>query len=68
VFVENLNPIPEKKKGCQMAAFFVLVEVAGLEPASASPPPSALHAYSAIYFNAVLPDGQGKHNAIPDKF
>ncbi len=64
----NQSPELKTKKAARRQPLFVLVEVAGVEPASASPLPLALHAYSAILFNAVLPDGQGKHNAIPDKF
>jgi hypothetical protein len=36
---------PEKQKGHTMVTLsFLLVELAGVEPASANPPPSALHA------------------------
>ena len=45
-----------------------LVEAAGIEPASANPPPLALHAYSVIHFNRTLPDGQGSCSAIPVMF
>lgn len=41
-----------------------MVETAGIEPASASPLPSALHAYSDILFNWQLPAGRGKQTAI----
>ncbi len=44
-----------------------MVEAAGIEPASADPPPLALHAYSVYCFNVMQPDCQGKHNAIPVK-
>jgi hypothetical protein len=40
-----------------------LVEAAGIEPASADPPPLDLHAYSIFYFNCLQPDGQGKQTA-----
>ena len=46
----------------------VLVETAGIEPASARPPPSALHAYPRLCFNWRLPDGQGRPPAIPVEF
>ena len=42
-----------------------MVETAGIEPASASPLPSALHAYSGPSFNCLLPAGLGKQAAIP---
>jgi len=45
-----------------------LVEAAGIEPASASTPPSALHAYPILKFNQQLPNGRGKLMAILDKF
>ena len=45
--------------------FCCLVEMAGIEPASASTPPSALHAYPIFRFNQQLPDRQGKLMAIP---
>jgi len=45
-----------------------MVEAAGIEPASANPPLSALHAYSIYYFNYQLPNGQGKQLAILFKF
>ena len=45
-----------------------MVEAAGIEPASASPLPWALHAYSIYCFNRVLPDRQGTHTAIPKGF
>ncbi len=40
-----------------------LVEAAGIEPASADPPPLDLHAYSIFCFNCLQPDGQGKQTA-----
>ncbi len=39
-----------------------------IEPASASTPPLALHAYPVLKFSQQLPNGQGKLKAIPDKF
>lgn len=41
-----------------------MVEAAGIEPASANPPPLALHAYSVYCFNAMQPGRQGKQDAI----
>ncbi len=41
-----------------------MVEAAGIEPASASPLPLALHAYPVYCFSRLLPDGQGKQPAI----
>jgi len=46
----------------------VMVEAAGIEPASASPLPLALHAYPNLWFNRTLPDGQGRRTAIPIRF
>jgi len=46
----------------------VLVEAAGIEPASASPLPSVLHAYPVYCFNRTLPDRQGRRPAIPSAF
>ena len=43
----------------------VMVEAAGIEPASVRPLPSALHAYPGLCFNRLLPDGQGRQTAIP---
>jgi len=43
----------------------VLVEAAGIEPASAGPPPSDLHAYSVFDCRRPLPDGQGKRPLSP---
>ena len=41
-----------------------LVETAGIEPASANPLPSVLHAYpSLLRFNRWIPDGQGRPTA-----
>jgi hypothetical protein len=36
-----------------------LVEAAGIEPASVSPRPSALHAYSVYYLTSHWPDEKG---------
>jgi len=55
------NPLAETPGG------FILVEAAGIEPASANPLPLALHAYSVNSFNRLLPDGQGSQTAIPVK-
>ena len=46
----------------------ILVEAAGIEPASASPLPQALHVYSVYCFNCRLPDEQGTPTAIPRVF
>ncbi len=51
-----------------MATFRRLVEAAGIEPASASTPPLALHAYSVYCFNQQQPDGQGQLMAISVRF
>ena len=42
-----------------------LVEAAGIEPASASPLPQALHAYPLYCFNWQQPERQGPLTAIP---
>ena len=42
-----------------------MVEAAGIEPASASPLPLALHAYRVYCFNWQQPDVQGTLTAIP---
>jgi len=39
-------------------ALFLLVEVAGIEPASASPPHQDLHAYSVINLAISYPTGR----------
>jgi len=44
------------------------VEAAGIEPASASPLPSVLHAYPVYCFNQTLPDRQGRRTASPCGF
>ena len=45
--VSGLNPTPDPQtKKPPQGWFCCLVEMAGIEPASASTPPSALHAYS----------------------
>ncbi len=58
----DIKKKPGKKPG------FLVVEAAGIEPASASPPPEDLHAYPVYCFSRLLPDGQGQQPAIPDKF
>jgi hypothetical protein len=45
--------------------FLLLVEAAGIEPASASSPPLVLHAYPVLGFNWLLPNRQGSQTAIP---
>ena len=41
-------PPPQTKKGCLAATLVCLVEAAGIEPASANPLPSDLHAYPRL--------------------
>jgi len=57
-----------KKANQEWLAFIKVVEAAGIEPASASPLPSALHAYPVYCFNRQQPDGQGQLTAIPVRF
>ena len=46
------------KKGHLKVAFVLLVEAAGIEPASASPPLRGLHAYSVINLITGYPTGR----------
>jgi hypothetical protein len=55
----------KKKPQPRTAGVSLLVEAAGIEPASASTPPLALHAYPALLFSWRLPGGRGKPTAIP---
>ena len=57
-----------KKGELRSVHLLQLVETAGIEPASARPLLSALHAYFIYYFNEMLPDEQGKQFAILIKF
>jgi len=50
----------QRKRAWILSRPFWLVEAAGIEPASASTPPLALHAYPGPLFNYRLPDGQGR--------
>ena len=61
-------PLPFKLLRLERQEEDSLVEAAGVEPASASTPPSALHAYPVYCFNRLLPDWQGKQTAIPVSF
>ena len=65
------KPVTGNKKPAEFPSggFFLsleLVEVAGIEPASANPPPLALHAYpTLLFFNRTPPERQGERTAIP---
>ena len=57
--------VGRKKTPTENSWGFNLVEAAGIEPASASPPPSVLHVYPVYCFNWTPPDRQGKRPASP---
>ena len=55
---------PNKKAPPKKVRLFYLVETAGIEPASASPLPLALHAYSDFVLTGCYPpDGEDKQLA-----
>ena len=61
----GLDVGPLRIRGQPIDFILCMVEAAGIEPASASPLPQALHAYSIYCFNRSLPDRQGTRTAIP---
>jgi len=62
------QPLTTKTKKPPDGGFFVVVEVVGIEPTSASPPLRGLHAYSVFNLIAGYPTGRENSQPAPKRF